>query len=141
MVKANKYQDYTPYYAAGHYAPSVAVTGANVGRWYLPALGDWALLFKALDRWNPTPETTYPKRGTFPWNKTKVNAAFTAAGGKGLSDFGPAGFSGYEVYWTSTEYSQTMMFPYLYYTGGNTITIEANAKHNIRGKVRPFVHF
>ena len=138
VVKANKYQDYTPYYAAGHYAPSVAVTGANVGRWYLPALGDWALLFKALDRWNPTPETTYPKRGTFPWNKTKVNAAFTAAGGKGLFDFGP---SGYNIYWTSTEYSQTTMFPYLYYSGGNTITIEANAKHNIIGKVRPFVHF
>ena len=140
VVKADKYQDYTPYYAAGHYTPSVAVTGANVGRWYLPALGDWALLFKALDEWNPTPNATYPKEGTFPWNKAKVNAVFTAAGGKGLFDFGP---SGYNVYWTSTEYSMTTLFPhlYLYYNGGNTINIMNNAKHNIAGKVRPFVHF
>ena len=141
VVKADKYQDYTPYYVAGHYAPSVAVTGANVGRWYLPALGDWALLFKVLDEWNPTPDITLPKRGTFPWNKAKVNAVFTKAGGKGLFDFGSPGFTGYNVYWTSTEYSQTMLFPYLYYTGGNTIAIEMNAKHNIMGKVRPFVHF
>ncbi|EHO66175.1 hypothetical protein HMPREF9944_02398 [Segatella maculosa OT 289] len=138
VVKANKYQDYTPYYAAGHYVPDVAVTGANVGHWYLPALGDWALLFKALDRWTPTPNTTYPKSGTFPWDKTKVNAAFTAAGGKGLFAFGPYG---YLIYWTSTEYTQTMMFPYLYGISGNTINIDANAKHNITGKVRPFVHF
>lgn len=138
VVKADKYQDYTPYYAAGHYAPSVAVTGANVGRWYLPALGDWALLFKALDEWNPTPNAVYPKEGIFPWNKTKVNAVFTKAGGKGLFDFGPFG---YNVYWTSTEYGMTMMFPYLYYNGGNTINIMSNAKHNITGKVRPFVHF
>ena len=141
VVKADKYQDYTPYYAAGHYAPSVAVTGANVGRWYLPALGDWALLFKILDEWNPTPDITLPKRGTFPWNKAKVYAVFTKAGGKGLFDFGLPGFTGYNVYWTSTEYSMTTLFPYLYYTGGNTIAIEMNAKHNIMGKVRPFVHF
>ena len=141
VVKADKYQDYTPYYVAGHYAPSVAVTGANVGHWYLPALGDWALLFKVLDEWNPTPNPILPKRGTFPWNKAKVNAVFTKAGGKGLFDFGSPGFTGYNVYWTSTEYSQTMLFPYLYYTSGNTITIEMNAKHNITGKVRPFVHF
>lgn len=141
VVKADKYQDYTPYYVAGHYAPSVAVTGANVGRWYLPALGDWALLFKVLDEWNPTPNPILPKRGTFPWNKAKVNAVFTKAGGKGLFDFGSPGFTGYNVYWTSTEYSQTMLFPYLYYTSGNTIAIEMNAKHNIMGKVRPFVHF
>ena len=137
VVKADKYQDYTPYYAAGHYAPSVAMTGANVGRWYLPALGDWALLFKVLDEWNPTPNITYPQQGTFPWNKAKVNAVFTAAGGKGLFDF----VTGYNAYWTSTEYGMTMMFPYLYYNGGNTINIMSNAKHNITGKVRPFVHF
>ena len=141
VVKADKYQDYTPYYVAGHYAPSVAVIGTNVGRWYLPALGDWALLFKVLDEWNPTPNPILPKRGTFPWNKVKVNAVFTKAGGKGLFDFGSPGFTGYNVYWTSTEYSQTMLFPFLYYTGGNTITIDMNAKHNITGKVRPFVHF
>ena len=141
VVKADKYQDYTPYYVAGHYAPSVAVTGANVGRWYLPALGDWALLFKVLDEWNPTPNAVYPQQGTFPWNKAKVNAVFTKAGGKGLFDFGSPGFTGYNVYWTSTEYSQTMMFPYLYYNGGNTINIMSNGKHNITGKVRPFVHF
>ena len=141
VVKADKYQDYTPYYAAGHYAPSVAVTGANVGRWYLPALGDWALLFKVLDEWNHTPNAVYPQQGTFPWNKAKVNAVFTKAGGKGLFDFGSPGFTGYNVYWTSTEYSQTMMFPYLYYNGGNTINIMSNGKHNITGKVRPFVHF
>ena len=29
------------YYAAGHYVPDVTVTGANVGKWFLPSAGQW----------------------------------------------------------------------------------------------------
>ena len=37
LVKANTVGGLFPYVSAGHYAPSVPVTGANVSKWFLPA--------------------------------------------------------------------------------------------------------
>ena len=37
FVKANTVGGLFPYVSAGHYAPSVPVTGANVSKWFLPA--------------------------------------------------------------------------------------------------------
>ncbi len=42
-IKANNSSKYSAFYAAAHYNPGVTVTGANVGNWYLPAVGEWKL--------------------------------------------------------------------------------------------------
>ena len=47
VVRANEQEKYPAFYAAGHYRPSfTTVTGANVEKWYLPAIGEVLQLFK-----------------------------------------------------------------------------------------------
>lgn len=48
IVKGNDATNYPAFYAAAHYNPGVTVTGANVGKWYLPSIGEWNLFFKNL---------------------------------------------------------------------------------------------
>ena len=46
IVRAEEQAKYPAFYMAGHYQPSVAVTGSNVGKWYIPAMGEVMQLFK-----------------------------------------------------------------------------------------------
>ena len=48
IVKGNDPTNYPAFYAAAHYDPGVPVTGANIGKWYLPTIGEWNLYFKNL---------------------------------------------------------------------------------------------
>lgn len=81
--------NYPLFVKAANYTPSVAVTGANVGRWYVPALGEAALMlkrFKLIDLSNPSP-----------LNETYIKPIATAVGGSY-----PTGFMR-----VSTEYLST----------------------------------
>ena len=122
-IKANFPGDYTPFYKAAQYNPGVAITGTNISKWYVPALGEWYLAWKAFGRWN----------GVFTPLKVDINAMnsiFTAAGGDAFKDYG---------YWNSTEF-EGMMRPTLE-RNETTFKIGLNATHNIVARVRPFVHF
>lgn len=46
VVRAEEQAKYPAFYMAGHYAPSVPVTGSNISKWYIPAMGEVILLFK-----------------------------------------------------------------------------------------------
>ena len=46
VVRAEEQAKYPAFYMAGHYQPSVAVTGSNVGKWYIPAMGEVIQLCK-----------------------------------------------------------------------------------------------
>ena len=48
IVKGNDATNYPAFYAAAHYNPGVTITGTNVGKWYLPSMGEWNLYFKNL---------------------------------------------------------------------------------------------
>ena len=124
-IKANFSSDYTPFYQAANYNPGVMVTGANVGKWYVPALGEWALSWKVLGQW----DGNIPSWGMLTMSVAKMNNIFTAANGEALKTY---------QYWNSTEY-EGMMIPVLYV--GTAFSISSNATHNITGYVRPFVHF
>lgn len=81
--------NYPLFVKAANYTPSAAVTGANVGRWYVPALGEAALMlkrFKLMDLSNPSP-----------LNETYIKPIATAVGGSY-----PTGFMR-----VSTEYLST----------------------------------
>ena len=125
-IKANFEADYTPFYKAAQYNPGVAVTGSNVGKWYVPALGEWALAWKAFGKW----DGNIPSGGILTMSVSAMNSAFTAAGGDNLYNYG---------YWTCTEYEGSMR-PALS-VGGTGFYINLNATHNLVDHVRPFVHF
>ena len=40
------------YYWPAHYNPRFAITGSNVGKWYLPAIGEWNLFAKNVCGWD-----------------------------------------------------------------------------------------
>lgn len=76
------------YYAAAHYNPGVPVTGANIGKWFLPSAGQVKLLLKRYadlkeadmptdfyDYWSPP--TPIPGA---PINITKLKKVFTDGG-------------------------------------------------------------
>lgn len=52
-IKANDANRYSAYYAAAHYTPNITVTGLNVGKWYLPALGEWWLALNGTLKLHP----------------------------------------------------------------------------------------
>ena len=70
------------YYAAGHYAPDVTVTGANVGKWFLPSAGQWKkTLMKFGNLVMPNSYSlSYPKGGQIPWSSSELVTTFTNAG-------------------------------------------------------------
>ena len=125
-IKANFEADYTPFYKAAQYNPGVAVTGSNVGKWYVPALGEWALAWKVFGKW----DGNIPSWGMLTMSVSAMNSAFTAAGGDNLYNY---------VYWICNEYEGSMR-PVLY-NDGTDFQISLNATHNVLGHLRPFVHF
>lgn len=127
-IKANFEGDYTPFYKTARYTPGVTITGANVGKWYVPAFGEWALAWKVLGNW----DGNIPSAPGAPLTMSisTMNNAFTAAGG--------SAFQNYD-YWCSTEYANEMR-PTLN-AGGAGFYIGRNATHNVNCYVRPFVHF
>lgn len=128
-IKANN-SDYNCFYAAAHYNPGVTVTGENVGKWYLPALGEWNYMARKFFNWDGN------NPGDIGADHSKGDAIFTNAGGST-----PYGHYGIFLSTEATPYS------YLYYLvmgGSNAITptryewYECLAYY---GDVVPFVHF
>lgn len=117
-IKANEQTLYPPFYAAAHYNPGIETSG-TVGKWYLPARGEYKLFtdkFRAL----------YP--AGLAWDESAVNKVFTDAGG----DLGQGG-------WTSTE-GTDFKTVYTYLLAGQQIIPTSGEKEHTR-RVRPFVHF
>ena len=127
VVKGNYVGGLFPYYAAGHYAPSVPVTGANVSKWFLPAGAELVPLLnhtyfaKAI---NPG----YGRNtGGYAWF---LKQAVTEVGGTltlGLPRF------------AATE-ANTKNFEF-YALTNNSIYVSAGHKGEHKAVVRPFVRF
>lgn len=128
-IKANN-SDYNCFYAAAHYNPGVTVTGENVGKWYLPALGEWNYMAKKFFDWDGN------NPGNIGADHSKGDAVFTNAGG--ASPWGAYGI------FLSTEAPNGY---YLYYLvmGGNYIAVPTHYEwsecYAYYGVVFSFVHF
>ena len=138
-VKANDNNNYTCFYAAANYHPGVATQ--NIGKWYLPAMGEMKQLIACYGTPTITTINKYNVELKFDYINL-INKAFTDAGGDAISVSG-------QGYWTSSEVvfsgggwgsNQT---PVLYYdTIRKTYFVDQyNARHNNTCYIRPFVHF
>ena len=63
-VRGNEASKYPAFYAAAHYNPGVTVTGANVGKWFMPSFGQ---LVKALQLTAPDYKITDANPSMSPW--------------------------------------------------------------------------
>lgn len=123
-IKANFSADYTPFYKVARYNPGIGITGSNVGKWYLPAMGEWYLAFKFFGRWDGVISSSLNL------DLPAMNKAFTDAGGDALKHY---------QYWNSSEFAGAMR-PY-FFTSSTNILLGQNATHNLVCHIRPFVHF
>ena len=87
-----KNPDFPAFYQAAHYNPGVTITGANIGKWYLPAFGELKYLFTELGFGDLIQVTNY---GNYKWYGNLISAAIQQVGGDDLNFNIP--------YWTSTE--------------------------------------
>lgn len=120
---------YEPFYYAGNYNPGVATS--NIGKWYLPALGEWRMAIKEFAGVDIAVQTSL--YGTYAnWDREKMKKVFTLAGG----DIDVAGGSGY---WESStqgdDYQRT-----LYILVNDGYVGVSSDMFNTHGVV-PFVHF
>ena len=96
VVRGDAKEKYPAFYQAGHYTPSNAtITGANIGKWYIPAAGEVMELFRLFG--TVTVPANEPWRGNCYMAQTDVDkmlAAFTKVN-SGLQ-------LQYQFLWTST---------------------------------------
>lgn len=96
VVRGDAKEKYPAFYQAGHYTPSNAtITGANIGKWYIPAAGEVMELFRLFG--TVTVPANEPWRGNCYMAQTDIDkmlAAFTKVNSGLLLQ--------YQFLWTST---------------------------------------
>ena len=120
---------YEPFYYAGNYNPGVATS--NIGKWYLPALGEWRMAIKEFAGVDIAVQTslydTYAN-----WDRQKMKKVFALAGGDIDTDWGSG-------YWeSSTQYNDFQQSLYVLVNDG--FVGVSSDMFNSHGVV-PFVHF
>ena len=138
-VKANDNNNYTCFYAAANYKPGVQTQ--NIGKWYLPATGEFKQLIACYG--TPTITTINELNVELKFNYINlIDKVFTDAGGDAISASGR--------YWTSSEMVRSIgggsfnnQTPVLYYdnTKKTYVVGQGSARHNNTCSIRPFVHF
>ena len=151
IIKGNDAINYPAFYAAAHYDAGVPITGANIGKWYLPSIGEWNLYFKNLVHFSnedidylPNPSASLNEM-YFP---DTYALKFTSQRSKG---------EGKSLYASSSELSTSQYYAYCYehfvkqYVGGGVLiyfhltdrnyVVQGNKSNDSRMFVRPFVHY
>lgn len=120
---------YEPFYYAGNYNPGVATS--NIGKWYLPALGEWRMAIKEFAGVDIATQTSL-YRNYVTWDRQKMRRVFTLAGGEIDDNVGT-------VKWeSSTQDNDTKLALYILVNDGEVgVDLESNNTHS----VVPFVHF
>ena len=147
-VRGDEQTKYPAFYVAGHYNPGVTVTGANVGKWFLPSWGQLMEFFKLTGKDLTMPTGSTPSNPWFGANPTfsdghaleKLNNYIIQAGGNGL----PHSFVS-----TSTQVDGTPTYRSYqpagcalnFGSGDDNIQVFAIWKTMSNGGVLPFVHF
>ena len=132
-VKANEQTKYQAFYHAANYNPGVGITGANVGKWYLPAAGEWLRALERLGKAEKATTLDYQTLYYIDWKY--LIKAFTAAGGETLIDW----------YHTSSEISATKTVTITFDRNGSNPPANKYALTDMDNKgvenVRSFIHF
>lgn len=120
---------YEPFYYAGNYNPGVATS--NIGKWYLPALGEWRMAIKEFAGVDIAVQTSLS--GTYAnWDRQKMKKVFALAGGEIDDNVG-------SIKWeSSTQGNDYQLSLYVLVNDGFVgVDSESFNSHT----VVPFVHF
>lgn len=119
---------YEPFYYAGNYNPGVATS--NIGKWYLPALGEWRMAIKEFAGVDIADITSIFNSVT--WDRQKMKRVFALAGGEIDDGIGS------KLWESSTQYDDYKLSFYVLVNDGSlSLGSESFNTHT----VVPFVHF
>ncbi len=119
---------YEPFYFAGNYNPGVATS--NIGKWYLPALGEWRMAIKEFAGVDIADITSISNSVT--WDRQKMKRVFALAGGEIDDGIGS------KLWESSTQYDGFKLSFYVLVNDGDlSLGSESFNTHT----VVPFVHF
>ncbi len=119
---------YEPFYFAGNYNPGVATS--NIGKWYLPALGEWRMAIKEFAGVDIADITSIFNSVT--WDRQKMKRVFALAGGEIDDGIGS------KLWESSTQYDGFKLSFYVLVNDGDlSLGSESFNTHT----VVPFVHF
>jgi len=129
-IKANS-TDFPAFYAAAHYQPGPSITGTNIGKWFLPSLGQIKLTVARLCRdVDVNAKTAWEPYLTYRQLDANFDKIFLQAGGQTLKDW----------IWTSSEHS--IQEGHDCFIRENELELdESGYNKDIGIGVRPFVHF
>ena len=149
IIKGNDAINYPAFYAAAHYDAGVPITGANIGKWYLPSIGEWNLYFKNLV-YLSNKDIDYlpiltPTHSEWYYPDTYV-FKFTSQESKG---------EGKSLYASSSELSASQYYAYCYESfkpifsmgririgsSDRYMVVQGNKSNDSHMFVRPFVHY
>ena len=119
---------YEPFYYAGNYNPGVATS--NIGKWYLPALGEWRMAIKEFAGVDIADQPSI--YGSVNWDRQKMKKVFTLAGGD-IDTFGGSG------YWESSTQDNDTKLSFFVLVNDGFLSVYSES-FNSHGVV-PFVHF
>ena len=142
--------NYPAFYAAAHYDAGVPITGANIGKWYLPSIGEWNLYFKNLVYFinedvdyieKPAPGSpnemiypdTYALKFTSQLSRGDGQCLYASSSELSASQY-------YAYCYESFVHHYMTGYPILVYTGKNMV-VQGNKSNDSHMFVRPFVHY
>ena len=138
VVRAEEQAKYPAFYMAGHYQPSVAVTGSNVGKWYIPAMGEVIQLFRMFGE--VTVPASEPWGGNFHMSNADMNKVI-----KAFTDVNSNTQLNYNFLWTSTTSdASNSYYPVSFKTRGNGVDgawVPIFGKNGSNFFILPFVKF
>lgn len=161
IIKANDQNNFPGVYAAAHYNPGYTITGANVGRWFLPSLGQVIaalnMMANAADYpidWSGYTDWTHSRTGVtgkfkyicqtplgriFPLRGTNRKSIGTIFGGYYGSIITNTNVEAADV----SGYFCNIVYVGLFSTGDNGTKdiVLGNNLFDIGGEIRPFIHF
>lgn len=131
-IKANS-TDFPAFYAAAHYQPGPTITGTNIGKWFLPSLGQIKLTVARLCRdVDVNAKTDWDPYLTYRQLDANFDKIFLQAGGVTLYD---------DWIWTSSEYSTQNGHDCRLNQNEFELDESGYGKTMSGLNVRPFVHF
>ena len=137
VVRAEEQAKYPAFYMAGHYQPSVAVTGSNVGKWYIPAMGEVIQLCKKFGE--VTVPASEPWRGYLYMPDTDITRMINAF--KNVNST----IAMQAFLWTSTTSDNTSAYSPVSFcirgNGNGQVWVPIFAKNGTNFYILPFVKF
>ena len=146
ISKANDQTNFPAAYAAAHYNPGYTITGANVGRWFVPSLGQFVAALNMMANktgypinWSALTDWVFASTAEFQYICNTGLAMNYPLRGTDRKAIGETLRNIYGSFVTSTDVQDYGRFAIVRVR--NSLGVDKSSSFDDGGEVRPFIHF